>query len=109
MVQLSATRCSCIAILLVSPVSFAAITLCVAPQRVFVVVYVFIDSVRKLLGTPSYFIKVAGTIYSSGDNSQPVWRQWCPATKNNYIITCSYRHTLSRSKSHRKQAEWGVT
>jgi hypothetical protein len=33
MVQLSATRCSCIAILWVSLVSFAAITLCVASQR----------------------------------------------------------------------------
>jgi hypothetical protein len=39
MIQLSATRCSCVAILLVSLVSFAAITLCVASQRVFVAVY----------------------------------------------------------------------
>jgi hypothetical protein len=53
MVQLSATRCSCIAILCVSLVSFAAITLCVASQRVFIVVYFVIDSVRKLLDTPS--------------------------------------------------------
>jgi hypothetical protein len=36
MVQLSATRCNCIAILWVSLVSFAAITLCVASQRVFI-------------------------------------------------------------------------
>jgi hypothetical protein len=37
-------------------VSFAAITLCAASQRVFIVVsvYFFIDSVRKLLDTPSY-------------------------------------------------------
>jgi hypothetical protein len=36
-------------------VSFAAITLCVASQRVFiVVVYFVVDSVRKLLDTPSY-------------------------------------------------------
>jgi hypothetical protein len=36
--------------------SFAAITLCVASQRVFIVVSVYfvIDSVRKLLDTPSY-------------------------------------------------------
>jgi hypothetical protein len=56
MVQLSATRCSCIAILWVSLVSFAAITLCVASQRVFIVVAVYfvIDTVRKLLDTPSY-------------------------------------------------------
>jgi hypothetical protein len=40
MVKLSATRCSCIAILWVSLVSFAAITLCVASQRVFIVVVV---------------------------------------------------------------------
>jgi hypothetical protein len=58
MIQLSATRCSCIAILWVSLVSFAAITLCVASQRVFivvvvVVVYFVFDSVRKLLDTPS--------------------------------------------------------
>jgi hypothetical protein len=39
-------------------VSSAAITLCVPSQRVFVViaVYFVIDSVRKLLDTPSYFI-----------------------------------------------------
>jgi hypothetical protein len=57
MVQLSATRCSCIAILWVGLVSFVTITLCVASQRVFivvvVVVYFVIESVRKLLDTPS--------------------------------------------------------
>jgi hypothetical protein len=60
MVQLSATRCSCIAILWVSLVSFAAMTLCVASQRVFVVVVVYfvIDSVRKVLDTPSYYPKM---------------------------------------------------
>jgi hypothetical protein len=35
--------------------NFAAITLCVASQQVFIVVYFFIDSVRKLLDTPAYF------------------------------------------------------
>jgi hypothetical protein len=56
MVQLSATRCSFIAILSVSLVSFAAITLCVASERVFIVasVYFVIDSFQKLLDTPSY-------------------------------------------------------
>jgi hypothetical protein len=56
-VQLSATRCSYIAILRVSLVGFAAITLCVAYQRVFIFVVVvdfFIDSVWKFLYTPSY-------------------------------------------------------
>jgi hypothetical protein len=39
-------------------VSFAAVTLCVASQRVFIVVVCFvIDSVRKLLDTPSYMYK----------------------------------------------------
>jgi hypothetical protein len=41
MVQLCAIRCSCIAILWVSLVSFVAITLCVASQRVFIVVHVY--------------------------------------------------------------------
>jgi hypothetical protein len=40
-VQLSATRCSCISILWVSLVSFAPVTLCVASQRVFIVVIVY--------------------------------------------------------------------
>jgi hypothetical protein len=37
MVQLSATRCSCIVILWVSLVSFDAISLCVASQRMFII------------------------------------------------------------------------
>jgi hypothetical protein len=35
-------------------VSFVAVTLCVASQRVFIVVYFVIDPVRKLLDTSSY-------------------------------------------------------
>jgi hypothetical protein len=40
-------------------VSFATITLCVASQPVFIVVSVYfvIDSIRKLLGKPSYVKK----------------------------------------------------
>jgi hypothetical protein len=55
MVQLSATRCSCITILSVSLVSFATLTLCVASQQMFIVVsvYFIIDSVWKLLDKPS--------------------------------------------------------
>jgi hypothetical protein len=53
MVQLSATTCSCIAILWVSLVSFAAVIFCVASRRLFVVCFVF-DSVRKLLDTFLY-------------------------------------------------------
>jgi hypothetical protein len=46
-------------------VSFAAITLCVASQRVFIVVSVYfvIESVRKLLDTPSY-IQIIVSIFS---------------------------------------------
>jgi hypothetical protein len=57
MIELSATRCSCIAILWASLVSSAALTLCVASQRLIpkVSIYFVIDSVRKLLDTPSYF------------------------------------------------------
>jgi hypothetical protein len=56
MLQLSATRCSCIAILWVSLVSFATITLRVPSLRVFIVIVVYsvTDSVQKLLDTPSY-------------------------------------------------------
>jgi hypothetical protein len=53
MVQLSATKCSCIVILWVSLVSSAAIILCFASQHVFIVYFVN-GSVRKLLDTPSY-------------------------------------------------------
>jgi hypothetical protein len=52
----TATGTAFCAILRVSLVSFAAMTLCVASQRVFIVVsmYFVIDSVRKLLDTPLY-------------------------------------------------------
>jgi len=56
MVHPSATKFNRIAILWVSLVSFAAITHCVASQRLFFVVVYLIDLVRKLLGTPSYVI-----------------------------------------------------
>jgi hypothetical protein len=61
MVQLYATRCSCIAILWVSLVGFAAITLCVVPQRVFIidVVYFVIDSVRKFWIHPRIMVMEA--------------------------------------------------
>jgi len=37
-------------------VSFGAITLCVASERVFIVVFVVIDSIRKLLDTTSLYM-----------------------------------------------------
>jgi hypothetical protein len=55
MVQLSATRCSCIATLCVSLVSFATVTLRVASERVTpkVSAYFFIDHSPETLETPS--------------------------------------------------------
>jgi hypothetical protein len=35
-------------------VSFAIVTLCIASQQVFVVVYFITSPVQKLMGTPSY-------------------------------------------------------
>jgi hypothetical protein len=46
-VRLFATRCSCIAILWASLVSFAAITLCVASQRVFIVVSIYFVKIQS--------------------------------------------------------------
>jgi hypothetical protein len=62
MLQLSATRCSCIAIVWVSLLSFTVITICVASQRVIpkVSVHIVFDSVRKLLDTLSYLNSSAG-------------------------------------------------
>jgi hypothetical protein len=51
--HLSASRCSCIVVLWVSLVSFANITLCVASQRVFVVISLSTQS-GKILDTASY-------------------------------------------------------
>jgi hypothetical protein len=48
-------------------VSFVSITLSVAFERVFIVVYFVIDSVRKLLDTPSYACEIAGS--HGGENS----------------------------------------
>jgi hypothetical protein len=45
-------------------VSFAAITLCVACQRVFIVVSVYfvIDSIQKVSDTPSYYLRRYGKV-----------------------------------------------
>jgi hypothetical protein len=51
MVQLSATRCSCITILWVSLVSFAAITLCVVSQPVFI----FVSGIFRYRLSPENF------------------------------------------------------
>jgi len=55
-IQLSATRRSFTVILWVSLVSFDATTLFFSSEQAFIVlsIYFFIDSVRKLLDSPSY-------------------------------------------------------
>jgi hypothetical protein len=51
-------------------VSFTAINLCVASQRMFIVVYFVIDSVRKLLDTPSdlFFMRSLHKLNQMGHN-----------------------------------------
>jgi hypothetical protein len=69
---IAVTRCNCIVILLVSLVSFAAITLCDASQVFTVVsVYFVIDSIRKLLDTPSYHpsFQLFSSLASHGDKT----------------------------------------
>jgi hypothetical protein len=53
-------------------VSFAAITLCVASQRVFIVVRVYfvIDLVRRLLDTPSHCLWEPSDLGSSAFNEE---------------------------------------
>jgi hypothetical protein len=53
-------------------VSFAAITLCVASQRVFIVVYFVIDSVRKLTDTPSDTSRVTYAVFVYKLSDHPV-------------------------------------
>jgi hypothetical protein len=73
MVELSATRCSCIAILWGSLVSFAAITFCVASQPVFTVsLYFVIDSVRKVLDATSYNV-LQNCVYPDMNKRSEVW------------------------------------
>jgi hypothetical protein len=54
MVQLSATTCSCVAILWVSLVSFTAITLCVASQQVFISLWLSPETFGYILVDSNY-------------------------------------------------------
>jgi hypothetical protein len=69
MVQPSATRYSCITIFLVGLVSFAIVTLCVASQLVIpkVSIYFIIDSVKKLLHTPSCVCDLCPSVISAAN------------------------------------------
>jgi hypothetical protein len=54
-------------------VNFAAITLCVPSQRVVVIVYFVIESVRKLLDTPSYNVALSGRIIMNREICEILW------------------------------------
>jgi hypothetical protein len=55
--------------------SFAAITLCVASERVIpkLSVYFFIDSVRKLLDTPSYIFHARFEVFTAIKIQNVLW------------------------------------
>jgi hypothetical protein len=108
MVQLSVTRCSCIAILWVSLVSFAAITLYVASQRVFVVYFV-IDSVRKILDTPSYprlwlYYKYTEQIRTEFREDESYFRGrktlWAPAIDRMLFVRFQNRNITSLNREY---------
>jgi hypothetical protein len=63
-VQLSAIRCSYIAILYVSLVSFAAITLCVASGRVFIVVSLYFVISPETFGYTLVYLRSSLTIHT---------------------------------------------
>jgi hypothetical protein len=87
MAQLSATTCSCIAILWVSLVIFVAITVYIVSQLVFIAVsvYFIIDSVRKLLDTPSCL----NSILCSVSNVYTIF--WTPMCKWELDSSVVYR------------------
>jgi hypothetical protein len=107
MVQLSASRCSFIAILWVSIMSFAAITLCVASQPVFIVVGVYFvtDSVRKLWipRTPkhefSYNFYFIYLIYFCNYNNSFIVSTRNQKFINNRIIIGQNHNLLTANKS----------
>jgi hypothetical protein len=75
-VQLSATRCGCIAILWVSLVSFAAITLCVASQREFIVVgFIWLSGGWEFFSSPPRQERLWGppSLLSSGYEGLLPW------------------------------------
>jgi len=84
-------------------VSFASITLCVASHPVFVVYFV-IDSVRKLLDTPSCPLGcVERQVYEMGP-TQPLL-QWIPGAlslgiSGRGVKLTTYLHLVPRSRMH---------
>jgi len=86
-------------------VSFAAITICVASQRVFIVVVYFVtDSVRKLLDTTLY-----GFMENLDHESKSGLRHGCMFTSLCVVLYCIGRYpAMSRSpmkKSYQNASE----
>jgi hypothetical protein len=105
MVQPSVTRCSCIAILWVSLVSFAAIIVSVASQRVIpkVRVYFVMDSVRKLLNISSYVCiwrNPQNTPVSIPGALSGVRSQYLLSTSQMYQQLANLLHKMSISQDH---------
>jgi hypothetical protein len=115
MVHLSATRCSFIAILWVNIVSFAAITLCVVSQRVFIVVSVYfvIDSVRKLLDTPSYSTELGIFLFTTdprpvlGPTQPPI--QWVSGALSLGVKRPGRKADYSAASSSEVKNAWSYT
>jgi hypothetical protein len=131
MVQLSATRCSCIAILWVSLMSFASITLCLASQRVFnvlvvvvvvVVVDFVIDSVRNWIHPRIIIEEDANTLQSNmRKQKRYIWLRTGVTTANtsekdlycilNTAKTIAWamysRITIRRERAFRSTTHWG--
>jgi hypothetical protein len=87
-------------------VSSAATTLCVASRRLFiVVVYFIIDSVRKLLDTPSYQSTASRT--ALGPTKPPI--QWVPRALSLGVKRLGREADHSPPSSSRSKTEWSYT
>jgi hypothetical protein len=106
MLHLSATRCSCIAILWVSLVSFAAITLCVASQREFIVLYFVMTQSRNFWIYPHtlrFFVTATTNQWTSQKIQKLIlsiisvgfWR-WCVGIER--IVLLDFIHHLVSQK-----------
>jgi hypothetical protein len=99
MVQFSATRCNCIAILWVILVSFVAINHCVASQRVFIVVIVYfvIEWVRELFDIPSFMYGRMVIQLHAFLTSVLVGAEWSAPHHGRFTTGESLRHPLDRT------------
>jgi hypothetical protein len=91
-------------------VSFASITLCVASQRVFIVVYFVIDSVRKLSDTPTYiylFLFDIASILALGPTQPSI--QWVPGALTPGIRRLGLEANHSPPSSPDDKNTWSYT